>query len=218
MDTVKQGFIRRPTRELCARWSFVWSFVLLIGILFVSVAPAAAHTDLLQSSPGVNQTSGGDVLFFDLAFSEPISNFKMTVTDPSGAEVPGRVLTDQGSIVSYGFDQALTEEGRYRVDYNMTSFDLDFTERDFAFSYDKSAPQPFRIGSDGRYISEPAGTNWLSLLSTLLLVFSAVGIAVLFLSRQGFFKSSRVMGKPEHIDDFDEDEHVEGETEDDSEE
>ena len=179
------------------------SCIVLLVLVFAPVRPAGAHTDLVQSSPGVNQTSGGDIQFMDLVFGERVSTFKMTVTDPSGAVIPGRVLTDQGFVVSYGFDNSLKVEGRHVVEYNMVSYDGDFTEREFVFFYDDSAAQPFRIDSEGRAVEVQAGTNWMSLLSTLLLVVSAVGIALLLLHRQGFFSSSRMITETPEVDDSD---------------
>ncbi|MEL7156548.1 MAG: hypothetical protein AAFN30_08110, partial [Actinomycetota bacterium] len=67
--------------------------VALVGLVTVVVGPAhpaAAHTDLLQASPGPGQRAGGDVRFIDLVFTEPVTEATVTVTS-GGVEVPSRL-------------------------------------------------------------------------------------------------------------------------------
>lgn len=167
--------------------------LLSCGFLLIGAAPAGAHTDLIRSSPAVGASVGGDVHFVDLVFGEPISGLNVVVIDPSGQEVSGQLNVDEGAVALYTLDESISESGRYEVSYTMTSFDNDFTEREFFFIYDESSAQPFRFAPDGSIIVEPAGRNWLSLISTVLMISSVVGVALLVLHRQGVFSSSTML-------------------------
>ncbi|MEM7338936.1 MAG: copper resistance protein CopC [Actinomycetota bacterium] len=147
-----------------------------VATIGLGASPSAAHTDLLQASPGVGQRAGGTIEFLDLAFTEPVTEAVVEVTF-DGETVPGSMLVDEGIIIRYVFDDALAEPGRYDVRYEMISFDTDFTERDFFFTYDPEAPPPIRLGT---VIEE---RNWTPIIASGVFIASMLALAFLFLSR-----------------------------------
>lgn len=144
----------------------------------MSAGPAAAHTELLQASPGPGQRAGGDIDFIDLVFLEPVSSASVEVVH-DGEVVPGSMTVTDGSIIRFVFDEALTSSGRYDVTYQMISYDLDDTEDGFFFTFEPEAPQALRIGEPG----EVGGRNWLQIGATVVLIASLAGLAFVFLSR-----------------------------------
>jgi methionine-rich copper-binding protein CopC len=140
-------------------------------------APAAAHTDLLQASPGPGQRAGGDIDFVDLAFLEPVSGATVDVVH-DGETVPGSMIVTDGSIIRFAFDEPLTSSGTYEVSYAMTSYDLDATTGSFSFTFEPEAPQARRIGT-----IEESGRNWTQIVATGVLIVALAGAAFLFLSR-----------------------------------
>jgi methionine-rich copper-binding protein CopC len=151
------------------------------GILTVGGAdPAAAHTDLLQASPGPSQQAGDPLQFIDLAFLEPVSDAVVRVTF-DGAELPGTMLTDEGTIIRFQLEEPLSQPGRYDVSYEMLSFDLDQTESGFFFTFAPDSPPPLRLGN----VTEAGsgGRDWIPIIATVVLVGSLAGLAFMFLDR-----------------------------------
>lgn len=165
----------------------------LWSLLVLWPSPAAAHTDLLQASPGPGQRAGGDVDFVDLAFLEPVSGATVTVIH-DGETVPGSTTVTEGSIIRFVFDEPLTSSGSYEVSYAMISYDLDQTTGGFSFTFEPDAPQAQRIGT-----VEPEGRNWLQIVATGVLIVALAGAAFLFLSR--LESKRRLAGQPSDRDD-----------------
>lgn len=141
-------------------------------------SPAAAHTDLLQASPGPGQMAGGVIDFIDFAFLEPVSEAVVDV-EFDGETVPGTTVQAEGQIIRFEFDEPLSSAGRYDVSYSILSFDLDHTEASFFFTYDPDAPQAIRIGT----VDLPGGRNWVLIIVTAVLIVTIVGLAFQLLSR-----------------------------------
>lgn len=151
-----------------------------IGVGVVAAPnPAAAHTELLQASPGPGQRGGGKVEFIDLVFLEPVSEATVEVVF-DGESLPGEMNVTEGSIIRFKLDEPLETPGTYEVKYRMISFDLDDTEADFSFTYAPDAPQVQRIGDPG---AGEEGRNWIAVIATGVLIVSLAGLAFLFLSR-----------------------------------
>ena len=141
--------------------------------------PAAAHTELLQTSPGASQRVGGTTEFIDLAFLEPVTEATIEV-ELEGRPVEGETITSEGTIIRFQLDEPLSEPGRYDVRYRMISFDLDESEGAYWFTYAPEAPEAQRLGA----VEPPSsGLNWVGIVATAVLVASLAGLAFMFLSR-----------------------------------
>lgn len=169
--------MRFPGFALFALFSVLGVLGVFSVLGIVAVEPAGAHTDLLQASPGPGQRAGGDIDFLDLAFLEPVSDATVEVLH-DGQPVPGSMITTDGSIIRFEFDEALTSAGTYEVTYAMTSYDLDATTGTFSFTFEPEAPQARRIGT-----VEPEPRNWLPIVATGVLIAALAAAAFLFLSR-----------------------------------
>ncbi len=141
--------------------------VVALAVAAVLALPAGAHTAMLRASPDRNATAGGSIDVIDLQFLDPVTNTSVTVTY-NGAPLPGRVTAANGEVITFTLDQPLTQPGRYQVNYEMTSFDGDFTTGGYFFTFDPAAAPVARI--------EPAGPGGLS---TTTLILSGAGLAVL---------------------------------------
>jgi methionine-rich copper-binding protein CopC len=143
------------------------------------VRPAAAHTELLQASPGPGQRAGGTIELIDLAFLEPVSDAVVELAF-GGAPIEGETVVADGTIIRFQLADPLSEPGRYDVSYHLTSYDLDDTDGGYFFTFAPDAPQPLRLGT---VAGEPPGRNWVQLAATVVLVACLAGLAFLFLSR-----------------------------------
>ncbi|MEM7275661.1 MAG: copper resistance protein CopC [Actinomycetota bacterium] len=114
--------------------------VALVALLVTAVPalPVRAHTAMLRASPDRDATAGGAIQFVDLEFLDPITNAVVTVTY-NGVPVPGRTTVADGRIITFTLDQPLAQPGRYQVNYEMISFDSDFTTGGFFFTFDPTA-------------------------------------------------------------------------------
>lgn len=151
----------------------------MLLVLLSTISPAAAHTDLLQGSPGPGQRVGGEVEVIDLVFAEPVTEALVTVTGPNGEAVTGEMSAADGLIIRFDLDEPLSEPGDYQLDYEMISFDLDFTERGYNFTYEPSAPEPIRLGVE----VEPEGRNWPMIAASVVLMAALAGLLFLFVKR-----------------------------------
>ncbi|MCP4227200.1 MAG: copper resistance protein CopC [Actinomycetia bacterium] len=158
----------------------VISVVAIVGIVLglVFPSPAPAHTTMLQASPGPGQRAGGMIEFVDLVFAESISDGVVTVT-LDGVVIPGSMIETEGQIIRFGFDEPLTEPGRYEVAYEFLSFDLDPGEATYVFDFVPEALQPVRLG----LLDEPESRSWVPVVAGVILVGCLAGLAFLFLGR-----------------------------------
>ena len=153
--------------------------IALVASVALGAGPAGAHTDLLQGSPGPGQRVGGEVDVVDLVFAEPVTEAVVTITGPDGETVAGEMTAADGLIIRFRLDDALTEPGDYQLDYEMISFDTDFTERGYNFTYDPTAPEPIRLGAE----VEAEGTNWLVIIASAVLMAALAGLLFVFVKR-----------------------------------
>ena len=152
--------------------------VALLGWFALVTTPAGAHTPLLQGSPGPAQRVGGAVDFVDLAFLEPVEDAVVSV-EFEGAVMAGRTTVSDGQIIRFEFDQPIASPGRYDVNYQMTSFDGDFTQEAYFFTYAVDAPEPARLGDTVvAPLTEGSsdGTNWVQLAALVVLIGSLVAL------------------------------------------
>ncbi|MEL6983971.1 MAG: copper resistance protein CopC [Actinomycetota bacterium] len=119
---------------------------LAVVTVVLAVVPVGAHTDLIQGSPGPGQRVGGDVDFIDMVFGAPVTEVEVVLLGPDGMSIAGEMEVADGQIIRHRLDEAVTEPGRYLVEYEMISDDGDFTERSYFFDYDPAAPAPTRLG------------------------------------------------------------------------
>lgn len=150
----------------------LWAAAIVLAVvpllLVVVLLPSAsAHTAMLRASPDRNATAGGAVQFVDLEFLDPVTNTAVTVTY-NGVPLAGRVTEANGKLITFTLDQPLSQPGRYQVNYEMISFDSDFTTGGYFFSFDPLADQPTRIE-----LSAAGG------ISTGTIVASVVGLVLL---------------------------------------
>ncbi len=128
--------------------------------------PAEAHTAMLRASPDRDATAGGSIGFIDMEFLDPVTDASVTVTY-NGAPVAGQTTVADGEIITFTLDQPLAQPGRYQVNYEMISFDSDFTTGGFFFTFEPAAGEAARIESSG-----PGG------LSSITVALSGAGLAL----------------------------------------
>jgi methionine-rich copper-binding protein CopC len=119
--------------------------VVAAAVVFGPAQPAAAHSELLQASPGPAQQVGGTVDFVDLVFMASVSGAVVEVSQ-NGTPVPGTTEVADGLIISFALDQPLTTPGRYDVSYTVTAGDQDRGTETYFFTYEPASPQAFRLG------------------------------------------------------------------------
>jgi methionine-rich copper-binding protein CopC len=153
----------------------------------VTASPASAHSQLLQSSPGWGQVVGEPVTGVELAFSEPVTDIDVSVTDPNGAAVPGTIDGSGNLIVRFAFDEAISEPGRYEVNYEVVSADGDPTSTAYPFTFDPAAAPPITLlpteaptDSGGR-----SPQTWVVLVAATVLAAGAVALMVWQRGRSG---------------------------------
>jgi methionine-rich copper-binding protein CopC len=159
----------------------------LLGAAMVSLAaamasasPAAAHTELLQASPGPGQQAGGTIDFIDLAFLQTVSDATIEVSH-EGQPIPGTMVEPNGQIVRFGFAEPLSSPGRYDVTYRMISPDQDQIAETYWFTFEPAAPQAFRLGD---LATRPTGgRSWTQIIATAVLIACLAALAFLYLSR-----------------------------------
>ncbi len=141
----------------------------VLGVLALLVPSASAHTAMLRASPDRDAIAGGTIAFIDLEFLDPVTEVSVTVTY-NGVPVAGQTPVNAGELITYTLDQPLTQPGRYQVNYEMISFDSDFTTGGFFFTFDPEAEEAARI-------LEATGEGGLSTTTTL--VVSGFGLTLL---------------------------------------
>jgi methionine-rich copper-binding protein CopC len=140
--------------------------VVALAVTALLALPAGAHTAMLRASPDRDAIAGGSIGFIDLEFLDPVTEASVTVTY-NGAPVAGRTTVADGEVITFTLDQPLAQPGRYQVNYEMTSFDSDFTTGGYFFTFDPAADQMARI--------EPAGSGGFP---STTLALSGAGLAV----------------------------------------
>ena len=141
--------------------------VAALAMLVLTAPSASAHTAMLRASPDRDAIVGGSIAFLDLEFLDPVTDATVTVTY-NGAPVTGQTTVPDGDVITFTLDQTLTQPGRYQVNYEMISFDGDFTTGGYFFTFDPNAEPTARIN--------PSGSGGVS---STTLVASGAALAVL---------------------------------------
>ena len=101
-------------------------------------APAAAHTSLDFASPGPGVRVSEPVDRIQLGFADPVQDPAVTLLDPAGDPVEGRLEVIDEYNLAYLVD-GLAEPGEYIVQYRVSSPDDDaegdLLQSAFAFTY-----------------------------------------------------------------------------------
>lgn len=161
------------------RFKALFAAVTVLVVSAMLVPSASAHTAMLRASPDRDAVAGGSIGFVDLEFLEPVSDVSVVVSF-NGVPVAGQTTVDAGELITYTLDQPLTQPGRYQVNYEMISFDSDFTTGGFFFTFDPTAEEAVRI-------LEATGEGGLSTTTTLVVsgfgIVLIVGLLALFVAR-----------------------------------
>lgn len=183
---------RRETVWRRGRWSRIaLALAVAVPVMVMAaligpwISPAGAHSALIETSPGLDETAGGTVDFVELAFNEPVADAVVTVSYNEEPLAGVTTVTD-GEIIRFDLDGPLTLPGRYEVSFELISFDADRTTSAFFFTYATDAPQPTRIdltGGEGSTDAGSGGRNWILIGGSSLLVASLVGLLAVFVWR-----------------------------------
>lgn len=160
--------------------SLIVALVVALATLALTL-PSGAHTALLRASPDRDAMAGGSVDVIDLEFLDPVSQTSVTVTY-NGTPVAGLTTVPDGKVITFTLNQPLVQTGRYQVDYQMISFDGDFTTGGFFFTYDPAAAQPTRIEPGGSGLS--SSTTLALSVGGLAIIAIGLGIFVLRIERR----------------------------------
>ena len=131
--------------------------------------PAAAHTEVLRSSPAPAEVVGGTVDEVELTFLDPVlPGAEIVVLDDLGQPVEGLAateLSEDGTVARVGF-APLETAGGYVVDYAFTAEDGDRQRQTYRFTYQPADRRT--TAEDSRDPMRPASAG----------VFAAVLVAV----------------------------------------
>ena len=141
--------------------------------LLVSASPAAAHGELVASSPQPGETVG-TASHIDLVFSTGVSDWVVSVEQPSGDPVDGTVVQKADPYLSFE-TVPLEAEGQYIVRYSGIDSDGDILQGAYAFVVEEGAPGPVELPVD-LVVLQPTGTAWWTYA---FLMLGVVVIAVL---------------------------------------
>ena len=142
-------------RKKASLWHLVVGALLALTLLFGGPIPdAAAHAELLQSSPEHGDTVGGvldtvSLQFFDL---DPAQAQNARLFDAAGDEITTELaLEDQRLVLS--LPEPIQTRGEYTVIYAVVGIDGDASQEAFTFAWAEGAPEQLGItlslGDDG---------------------------------------------------------------------
>jgi methionine-rich copper-binding protein CopC len=181
-------------KRLCNRAAAMVAIALVAAVVLLPAA--SAHTAMLRASPDRNATAGGAVQFVDLEFLDPVTNTAVTVTY-NGVPVAGQVTEANGKLITFTLDQPLTQPGRYQVNYEMISFDSDFTTGGYFFSFDPLADQPTRIE-----LSAAGGISTATIIASVVGLLLLGGLLALFVRRIDNYRSEQFDFAEDASDDW----------------
>jgi methionine-rich copper-binding protein CopC len=179
------------------------AFAALAAIALLAL-PAGAHTAMLRASPDRDATAGGAIGHIDLEFLDPVSSVVVSVSY-NGVPVAGQTTVAEGELITFTLDQPLNQPGRYQVNYEMISFDSDFTTGGFFFTFDPVAAEAARLELSG-----PGGFSSTTIAVSVVALVAVIGLLALFV-RQIDNRRSQVLQAVDGYDDhYYEDDHFEG--------
>lgn len=150
--------------------------LLLVLALLVRPAPAAAHTDLLASSPAAGETVSVDTGELMLSFADEVvpGSARVSVVDADGAEVARTLVVVEGALVRVGL--RLSTPGAHEVGYRVVAADGHVVTGTLRFTVATGpageVPAPLQVPP----APEPSGigrftpATWAALTGTLVAV------------------------------------------------
>lgn len=150
--------------------SAVISALLCALALVTALPPAAAHAELLQSSPAASSVVGGEFHSIVLHFGgiDWEGNQVAELFGPDGAQITTPAIIQERQRVTIPIEP-LTVPGNYRVRYTIEGDDNDIITEAFTFRFDPAADAPTGVtlanGGD-------QGFDWISLV--LLMALAAL--------------------------------------------
>ena len=147
--------------------------VIVIAALTAAVlAPSAAsaHAELLQASPRVGSTVGGEFHSVALQFVglDDLAAFEAALLDPAGNSIGQPPASENGRLV-IPIDP-LEAPGTYTVTYTTTGIDRDIVSDAFTFRFDPAAEAPPAIDIE---FATTSTFEWLDYLFLLALAGAA---------------------------------------------
>lgn len=134
-------------RSLCRRTQRLrlMSFVLIVvALLFASVAPVDAHSSLITTSPTPGQTVGGALRSIDLVFDAGVEDVEVTFEAPDGEFLDVGIDQQADNWLQLTIDTPEID-GQYIVRFSFISEDGDPVESAYAFSYEADAPEAIPV-------------------------------------------------------------------------
>lgn len=129
---------RRPNSSLR------FLLIALTALAAVVLVPSAAdaHAELLQASPRVGSTVGGEFHSVALQFvgMDDLAAFEASLLDPAGNSIGRTPVSENGRVV-IPIDP-LEAPGTYTVSYTTTGIDRDVVSDAFTFRFDPAAEAP----------------------------------------------------------------------------
>ncbi len=126
------------------RWRGESLLAIALAILFVLVAPAGAHSNLITTSPTPGQTVGGTLESIDLVFDAGVEDVEVTFEAPDGEFLDVGIEQPSTNWLQLVIDTPELD-GQYIVRYSFISEDGDPVESAYAFSYEASAPEAVAV-------------------------------------------------------------------------
>lgn len=142
--------------------------IVLLGLLVALPTNAAAHGELVASSPTPGENVGR-VVHIDLVFSTPVLDWSLTVEGPDGEPLEGTAVEKAASFLSYEV-APLSDEGQYIVRYSAVDSDGDVVEGAYAFTFEEGAPGPEELPVDLSVLIPADGVPWWNYALLLLAV------------------------------------------------
>lgn len=148
--------------------------IVFLGLFAALPTNAAAHGELVASSPMPGETVGS-VVHIDLVFSTPVLDWSLTVERPDGEPLEGTAVEKAASYLSYEVPPVV-DEGQYIVRYSAVDSDGDVVEGAYAFTFEEGAPSPEELPVDLSVLIPAEGLAWwnYALLFVAVVVIAAL--------------------------------------------
>jgi len=140
--------------------------VALLALTLLTPSTAEAHSELLQASPRVGSTVGGEFHSVAMLFGalDETGAFEAALFDPAGTSIGRPPVSEDGQIV-IPIDP-LEMPGTYTVSYTTTGVDRDVSSETFTFRFDPTEPPPPAIDLE---LATTSTFEWLDYLVLLAL-------------------------------------------------
>jgi len=144
--------------------------IAMLALTLLMPGAANAHSELLQASPRVGSTVGGEFHSVAMLFGalDESAAFEAALFDPTGTSIGQPAVSEGGQIV-IPIDP-LELPGTYTVTYTTTGVDRDVSSETFTFRFDPTEPPPPAIDLE---LATTSTFEWLDYL--LLLALAGAG-------------------------------------------